>query len=79
MAKTYAGTVGTQSLRSLYPNVYRVQYVEYVTGRMLNVDKNITAYDEIGARERCGRNMRDIRGGITVEHVATLDLVADNS
>lgn len=73
---TYAGTYDAQSLSSLYPNVYRVQYDAMIGSRQLNVDKIVTAIDEDHARERVHRSSGStVYGAITVEHVATLDAV----
>lgn len=57
---------------SLYRNVYRVRYAQYIARRMLDIDKEITADDEHHARSRCSAGLADIRGGISVEFVEAL-------
>ena len=66
---TYSGTHDGQHYSSLYPNLYRVRFVQVIAGRRYDVDKIITAGSAAHARARC---TGDIRGGIEVAAVGQL-------
>lgn len=70
---SYKGEYNGSMISSLYSNVYRVEYQAYIGRRMMDVNKIVTAMDEYHARDRCQRGTQDIRGGIKVELVGTLD------
>jgi hypothetical protein len=71
--KRYSGTTPDGcAIQSLYPNLYRVQYRPYIGGRMIDVDKVVSACDEYHARERCSSGFADIRGAIEVEYAGAL-------
>jgi len=74
----YRGIYDGQEIKSLYPNVYRIQCEAYFSGRIRPVDTIITARDDIDARSRAMKRYQDIRRAydgswLTVKCVATLD------
>lgn len=68
---TYEGTYNGQHYSSIHPHLYRVKYRAQIGGRIMDVDKIMTAGHEYDCRVRL-RGV-DIRGGISVERVGTLD------
>ena len=72
--RIYAGTYNGSEMQSVFRNVYRVQYRQVIAGRPYDVDAIVTGNHEIDVRARITK--KDVRGSIMVEHVATLEPVA---
>lgn len=73
--KFYQGEFQGMVHQSINRKLFRVQYREYLYGRMFDIDKVISANDEIDARYSVygrGVSLRDIRGDITVSFVMDL-------
>lgn len=66
----YTGTHDGTDYQSVFPNVYRARYRQWIAGREYPVDAIVTGASEIDVRARITK--KDVRGSIMVEHVATL-------
>ena len=66
----YTGQHDGMEMQSVFPNVYRARYRQWIAGREYPVDAIVTGASEIDVRARITK--KDVRGSIMVEHVATL-------
>lgn len=70
---SYSGTHAGQTISSLYPHLFRVEYRSVIGTREYHTDTVIPAIDEHHARERVNAKCRSgLRGSITVTQVGSL-------
>ena len=66
--------------QSMYPKLFRVRYSRMMSGRLVAVDRIVSAYDERHAHMRItlGDPHGDIRGSMEVVHLMDLEPVFED-